>query len=323
MHFRFPARFFCPHQCRAIFTCLRQRLSNRRGISLVGFLQGYRQNCAALQIHRMLRFVRQMRPTIFHLGKSARLHHADGPNLCCWLCSFACDPSAPDLRASACRFPIPSPILSEIPRNSLHCLAARWNASPRWPPAWSRRSPRSYPSAALDLSAIPKSRRTPCAASPHRSAVASARSSNDPASLRPTPCSETSAAPWNRLLAKRSPVPNQCPQNIPPAAIGHRFLGLLMVAHCSRRKISRTPSRRTRRILCLPTVHSPACRKDAPAHSPAHCGQSTTALAAASAFVFPSPSALLLEFDGILREKQTETSYFRLHTKCPTFTTGC
>ncbi len=68
MHLRFLICGLCPHQLGGVFTRLCQRLYHRGRISLVGFLQGHRQHCAGLQIHGMLRFVCQMRPTIFHLG---------------------------------------------------------------------------------------------------------------------------------------------------------------------------------------------------------------------------------------------------------------
>src|ERR1700726_1810338 len=57
---------------------------------------------------------------------------------------------------------------------------------------------------------------------PHRSTAASAKSSNDPASARLTPLPKTSAAQWNRPLARRSLAPNQSLQNIPPAVIENK-----------------------------------------------------------------------------------------------------
>jgi hypothetical protein len=67
MHLRFLVGRFCANQLGYVFARLHQRLYNRRRISLVGFLQGYRQYRPGLHIHGMLGFVRQMRPIIFHL----------------------------------------------------------------------------------------------------------------------------------------------------------------------------------------------------------------------------------------------------------------
>jgi hypothetical protein len=67
MHLRFLIRCFCANQLGYVFSRLHQSFYNRRRISLVGFLQGYRQYRPGLHIHGMLGFVRQMRPIIFHL----------------------------------------------------------------------------------------------------------------------------------------------------------------------------------------------------------------------------------------------------------------
>src|ERR1700684_875415 len=64
----------------------------------------------------------------------------------CWTSfSYACDPIAPGLRASASLSQKPSPIHTETRRNSLLCPVARSIASPRWPPAWSHRSQSACP----------------------------------------------------------------------------------------------------------------------------------------------------------------------------------
>src|ERR1017187_4675379 len=210
-------------------------------------------------------------------------------------------------------------MLSEIPRSSRRCPAARSNASLRWPPASSRRSPPSCPSPLPGLATVPAPRRTPCDASLHRSAVASARSWSDPACPRLSQSPETVAAQRNPPLAKQSHAQNRFLQNIPPATTGNRSPVSARVAHCSRRKISRTASRRTHRTVPFPTVHSRAGRKDAPALSLAPGGRSTNAPAAVSAFVCPSPSMLLPEFDCILRETMTKASYFTLQNHISDF----
>src|ERR1700678_233757 len=72
--------------------------------------------------------------------------HPLGFSTPCWTSfSYAYDPIAPGLRASASLCQKPSPIHTETRRNSLLCPVARSIASPRWPPAWSHRSQSSCP----------------------------------------------------------------------------------------------------------------------------------------------------------------------------------
>ena len=63
-------RLGCLYLGLRVFDLLRRsndRFDDRRGIALVGILQGDGDQGAGLQIHRMLSFVGQVRPAIFHL----------------------------------------------------------------------------------------------------------------------------------------------------------------------------------------------------------------------------------------------------------------
>jgi hypothetical protein len=63
-------RLGCPHCGLRVFALLRRgngRFDDRRGIALVGVLQGDGNQGAGLQVHRMLGLVGQVRPAIFHL----------------------------------------------------------------------------------------------------------------------------------------------------------------------------------------------------------------------------------------------------------------
>src|SRR3984893_16715635 len=165
--------------------------------------------------------------------------------------------------------------------------------------------------------------KTPFCASPHRSAVGSAKSSNDPAVARPTRFLKTPAAPASPLLARRSPVRNRCLQNSPAVTTESRFPAPQTDAHCSRRRTSRIPSLQSHQTSHPPRAHSPSYKTDGPAPSLLQLGQSRSAPAAVSAFASPSPSMLLPEFNCILRQTQTESSYTRLQSYNLTFATGC
>ena len=134
--------------------------------------------------------------------------------------SSACGPAVPDLPASASRCPIPVPGLEETLRSWLRYRAARWIASPRWLPVLCRRHLPSCPSPEPDPPTIPRPRRIPSGASPHRSAAGCAKGSNDPASLRPVHNPGTNEDPTNQLPAKRYHVPNRYPRSSPPASAG-------------------------------------------------------------------------------------------------------
>ena len=64
------ASSWCLHRGLRVFDLLRCGngcFDDRRGIALVGVLQGDSDQGAGLQVHRVLSFVGQVRPAIFHL----------------------------------------------------------------------------------------------------------------------------------------------------------------------------------------------------------------------------------------------------------------
>jgi len=56
------------HHGLDLFGGLNQRLDACGGISLIRPLHGHRHDRASVQVDGMLGFVRQMRPSVFHLG---------------------------------------------------------------------------------------------------------------------------------------------------------------------------------------------------------------------------------------------------------------
>src|SRR5215472_10680882 len=143
----------------------------------------------------------------------------------------------PALPVWALRSPILWLIPAKIPRNSLRCHAAQSNALPHWPPTSSRQFPPSPLSPVLYPVALPRSTGTHYDASLNQSVVGSARPWSDPESVRPGPSPETSAAPKNRLRARRFPSRSRSLQNSPPATIENRFPAAAMGAPFSSRKI--------------------------------------------------------------------------------------
>jgi len=165
---------------------------------------GLPQYRPGLHIHGMLGFVRQMRPIIFHLGNPRVSIMWIHPIL---LLALFFRRRSNRAKSSRVGVAIPDSFASPVrifPHSSRRGPSARSNASPRWPPAWSHRSLPSCLSPDPCPSVILRSRRTPCDASPHRSAFASARSSSDPEFAHPARFPETAAARTSPLPARQS-----------------------------------------------------------------------------------------------------------------------
>ena len=138
---------------------------------------------------------------------------------------------------------------SEIPHRSRPSRAARCNAWPHWPPAWSHRSQSSC------LSPDPPSPATCNIHSEHlpvRLHIDQPSGSRDRRvigwRLIQTQRPGTAQAPTNRRPARQCRVPNRCPRNNQSAAVGSRFPASDSDVP-SPRKTARTGPRRTHRTL--------------------------------------------------------------------------
>src|SRR6516165_10832942 len=120
--------------------------------------------------------------------QSAHLHRRGSSIPHSTSASCVSDPAAPTAPASASPGPRPSPAPAKTPRSSPPSPAAQSNAWPRWPPASSHQCQSAGPVIAHDPPAGSAPSRTLPDASPHRSAAASAKSSNGPAYPRPARC---------------------------------------------------------------------------------------------------------------------------------------